>query len=257
LCLQYRRRGGCWFWFRNQSSRCSGFTIKDIDPDPMPLKPIVRYSTLREINRTAISTSNITDAFLGTSRTVNKVISFDRIALSLYCPVQHALKIIAAAGQDKNSFYQVGLLFDFKASHHGWVFQNRKPLVRRNLEKEVEFRMEQPNVSEGIRSYCAVPLVARSESVGVLIVLSSQKNRYSTCDAEFLQEVSDEFVLAVKSLIPSCPKHINTKLFCPRCIASGGGQTTSVKYKAMLSDWGKKGGRGRKKADFQASSDLS
>jgi len=131
--------------------------------------------------------------------------------------------------------------------HHGWVLEHQKPIVRRNLERELEFQVEQHNVLEGIRSYCAVPLIGRGVSIGVIIILSSQKNGYSQRHAEFLQEVSGQVVLAIKSLMPFCPNHLHTKLICPRCIASGGGQATATRHKEQLSEWGKTGGRGRKK----------
>ena len=175
------------------------------------------------------------------------MISYDRIALSVYAPDFAALKMIALSGQGADSFYRVGLMLDYKKSHHGWVFQHQKPIVRRDLRSEAEFQVEQPNIQEGIRSYCAVPLIARGESVGVFIVLSADKNRYATAHAEFLQEASDEFVLAIKSLAPTCAAHVRTKLVCPRCIASVGGQATAARHKDRLSEWDKQGGRGRKK----------
>jgi len=212
-----------------------------------PLRTSARYSTILEINRAAITEPSLKEFFQETCGAVKKVIPYDRMALSLYAPEHRALKLIAADGQGADSFYQLGLILDCKGSHHGWVFQHQKPIVRRDLQREVEFEFEQPNVKDGIRSYCAVPLITRGESVGVVIVLSSQRNSYSGAHAEFLREVSDPLVLAVKSLMPTCPKHSRTKLICPRCIASGGGQATAAKYKACLSDWGRQGGRGRKK----------
>jgi hypothetical protein len=134
-----------------------------------------------------------------------------------------------------------------RETHHGWVFQHRKPLLRRDLQREVQFQAEQNNVIEGIRSYCAVPLIVRDESLGVFIILSSRKNQYSEGHAEFLQEVSNHLALALKSLMPSCPKHLHSKLLCPRCIASGGGKKTAAIHSSQLSEWGKQGGRGRKK----------
>lgn len=212
-----------------------------------PLRTGARYSTILEINRAAITGPGLNEFLQETCGAVKKVIACDRIGLSLYAPEHKALKLVAADGQAADSFYQLGLILDCKRSHHGWVFQHQKAIVRRDLQRELEFEFEQPNVEEGIRSYCAVPLIARGESVGVVIVLSSERNSYSVAHAAFLQEVSDPLVLAVKSLIPNCSKHSRTRLICPRCIASGGGQATVVKYKACLSEWGRRGGRGRKK----------
>jgi len=206
-----------------------------------------RYATILDVNRAAITQPGIEEVFRGTCDAVKKVLPYDRMGLSLYMPERGALKLAAADGCGPDSFYRAGLLLDCKESHHGWVFQHKKAIVRRDLRKEIEFQIEQYNVAEGIRSYCAVPLIVRGDSLGVMIILSSQKNRYSKENAEFLQEVSDQLVLAVRSLMPSCPKHSATNLICPRCIASGGGRTTAAKHGEKLSDWGKQGGRGRKK----------
>jgi formate hydrogenlyase transcriptional activator len=213
----------------------------------LALRTAQRYRTILEVNRAAITEPDLTEMFQGTSRTLNKVMAFDRIALSLYAPKDASLKMAAAIGQHPGSFYQVGLSLDPKDSHHGWVFQNQKPIVRRDLPSQFEFQIEQYNIKEGLRSYCAVPLIVRGESLGVMIILSSQVNQYSERHAEFLQQVANQFVLAVKCLLPLCPQHTGSKLICPRCIASKGGQTTAGKHKTRLSEWGKRGGRGRKR----------
>lgn len=206
-----------------------------------------RYSTILEINRAVNTHRGLGDVFHVVSGAIKKVMPYKRMGVSLYSPEHRALKLAAADGQGPRSVYQPGLILDLNESHHGWVFQHQKRIVRHDLHTEVEFRLEQPNLEEGIRSYCAVPLITHGESVGVMIVLSSLRNRFSVAHADFLQEISDQFVLAVKTLMPACPKHSHTKLICPRCIASGGGQVTVEKYKEHLSEWGKRGGRGRRK----------
>lgn len=170
------------------------------------------------------------------------------MGLSLYAPGTGALKLVAAIGCAPDSYYHVGLSLDCKGTHHGWFFQHKKPILRRDLQREVEFQIEQHNLTEGIRSYCAVPLIIRGESVGAMIALSSHKDQHAEVHAEFLREVSDQLVLAIRSLMPTCAKHSRTNLICPGCIASSGGRVTAVKHKSQLSMWGKQGGRGRKKA---------
>src|SRR5437016_14668367 len=214
---------------------------------PLRLKTLQRYTTILEVNRAVIAEPTLDEILRRAYTAVTKVIPCDRMALSIYAPEHAALKLVAAAGQPTASFYRVGLMLDCKESHHGWVFQNQKAIVRRDLQKELQFQVEQHNVREGIRSYCAVPLVVRGESLGVVIILSSQKNCYSAEHADFLQEVSNQLALALKSLMPSCPKHPQGNLICPRCIAGDGGRATAARHQEQLSEWGKQGGRGRKK----------
>lgn len=212
-----------------------------------PLRTIERYRTVAELNRVAVTQSGINEIFQGMCRALKKVIPYDRAGLSLYAPESGALKLAAINGCSPDSFYNVGLMLDRKETHHGWVFEHQKHIVRRDLQRELQFKVEQYNITEGIRSYCAVPLILRGESIGVIIILSSQKGRYSEHHAHFLREVSDHIVLGIKSFVPFCSKHLHTNLICPRCIASGGGQATAAKHKERLSDWGKQGGRGRRK----------
>ena len=211
------------------------------------LKTVERYATLLEVNRAAITQPGLNEMFQGMCTAVKKVIPYDRAGLSLYVPEKDALELVARDGCFPGSFYNIGVMLDCKDSHHGWVFEHQRPIVRGNLKRQLEFQVEQHTLMEGLQSYCAVPLIVRRESIGVIIILSSQKNRYSDRHAEFMQQVSDQVVLAIKSIIPCCPSHLRTKLICPRCIASGGGQATAARYKEQLSVWGKQGGRGRKK----------
>jgi len=211
------------------------------------LRTIQRYRTVRELNRVAVTQPGVNEIFQGMCGALKKVMPYDRAGLSLYAPESGALKIAGINGCSPDSFYNVGLMLDRKETHHGWVFEHQKPIVRRDLQRELQFKIEQYNITEGIRSYCAVPLILRGESIGVIIVLSSQRDRYSERHAQFLREVSDHVVLSIKSFAPFCSRHLHAKLVCPRCIASSGGQATAAKHREQLSDWGKQGGRGRRK----------
>jgi transcriptional regulator with GAF, ATPase, and Fis domain len=121
-------------------------------------------------------------------------------------------------------------------------------VLRRNIETERQFPVEEHTLSEGLRSYCAIPLIARGNSIGVVTVLSFRKGQFSDKHAGFLREVCDQITLAAKTFVPQCEKHSQSRLVCPKCIASAGGRMTTIKYKEQLSAWGKQGGRGKKKA---------
>jgi formate hydrogenlyase transcriptional activator len=182
----------------------------------------VRYSTLLEVNRAANTDGGLSEIFSEVCGAVRKIMPYKRTELSLYSAKHGALKLMAMDGQDPHSIYQPGLILDLNESHHEWVFQHQQRIVRRDLDTEFEFRLEQANIEEGIRSYCAVPLITQGESVGVMIVLSCLRNRFSTADADFLQQISDQFVLVVKALTPVCPKHLHTRLHLPAMYRNGG-----------------------------------
>jgi len=213
----------------------------------VPLGAAQRYRTLLEVNRAAITQPAPENVFRGMCEAVKRVMPYDRAGLSLYQPEEDALKIVASEGSFADSFFRIGALLGRKESHDGWAFEQQRTIVRRDLERERQFAIEEHTLEEGLRSYCAVPLIVRGESIGVVIILSCRRNQYSEKHAQFLEELSNQIALAMKTFMPYCPSHLRTKLICPKCIASWGGQKTTAKYKEQLSGWGKKGGRGNKK----------
>ena len=212
----------------------------------VPLGMAARYRTLLEVNTAAITQRVPEGVFRGMCDAVKRVIPYDRAGLTLYEPGEDAFQLVARDGSFPDSFFRVGVMLDRKESHDGWTLEHQRSIIRRDLETERQFLIEEHTLAEGLRSYCAVPLIVRGDSIGVITILSFRKNQYSEKHARFLQEVSNQIVLAIETFMPHCPIHSRTRLICPKCIASSGGQTTTTKYREKLSGWGKKGGRGRK-----------
>lgn len=208
-----------------------------------------RYRALLHVNEVALSKSTTEELFGGMCAALKRLLPYDRAGLSLYDPERDSLKIVALYGPHENSVFRLGHLLDRKTSQTGWVFENQTHIIRRDLSKEVRFAADKLTIDEGYRSLCSVPLIARGNTIGVVTILSEGKNEFSTGDAQLLQEVSNHIALAVNSISPRCPSHSNTKLVCPRCIGAVGGKTTVSKHREDLSNWGRKGGRGRKSAD--------
>jgi formate hydrogenlyase transcriptional activator len=212
----------------------------------VPLRMAARYRALLEVNTAAITQSVPEGVFRGMCDAVKRVIPYDRAGLTLYEPGEDAFELVARDGSFPDSFFRIGVMLDRKESHDGWALEHQRSIIRRDLETERQFPIEEHTLAEGLRSYCAVPLIVRGDSIGVVTRLSFRKNQYSEKHARFLQEVSNQIVLAIGTFMPHCPIHSRTRLICPKCLASSGGHATTTKYKEKLSGWGKKGGRGRK-----------
>ena len=132
---------------------------------------------LKSIERQSLSPDS-TKYSGGCAPPCKRVMPFDRAGLSLYAPEKDALELVAHDGCFSDSFYRIGMMLDCKEAIMDGYLSTKNQSYGGNLERELEFQVEEHNVTEGIRSYCAVPLIARAESVGVIIILSSQKNRY-------------------------------------------------------------------------------
>jgi len=209
-------------------------------------RSIERYRTIIEVNRVAIVETAPEKVFCGMCAALKKVMPCDRAGLTVYDPEHDALKIAALYGRYENSFFHVGDFLRRNDSQNGWTFEHQSRTLRRDLAKEHQFALEKHTLEEGFQSLCSVPLVVYGKGVGVVTILSQQKNQYSHRDGEYLQDVANQIALLVAMLAPHCTHHPQSKLVCPRCIASAGGRTTTAKYKEQLSAWGQKGGRRKK-----------
>jgi len=209
-----------------------------------------RYRALLQVNEIALNKVTAEEVFRGMCSALKNMVPYDRAGLTLYDPHDDALKIVGIYGPHENSIFRVGRLLSRKTTQAGWVFEHKARMLRRDLTKEPRFPADQDVVNEGYHSLCSVPLTVQGNSIGVVTVGGARKNQLSANHAEIVEEMSNQIALAINSTMLRCPTHTNTKLICPRCIGARGGKTTVAKHREDLSNWGKRGGRGRKKADL-------
>ena len=158
-----------------------------------------RRRTLLEINNAIITKLNQNELFHAICEALKRVVSFARVALILYDPAVEILRIAALEGPFRGENFAVGYEVG-QESVSRWVFDHRRPLLRKDLETESQYPTERLLVAEGIRSLCALPLIVREEPSGVLFVASPTKGEYSEDDVPFLQEVANQVALAVGNM---------------------------------------------------------
>ncbi len=155
---------------------------------------------LLQINNAIIT--NLTQQALlhSISEALHPVISFDRCAITLYQPERDSFRFLAVEGELLSDYFQTGQEFSRNETCGSWVFDHQRPLVRRDLEKEQQYPNERRLAAEGIQSMCVVPLVLQGKCIGLLSIVSQQRDRYSDEDAVFLQEVANQVALAVQNM---------------------------------------------------------
>ncbi len=111
-----------------------------------------RYRTLLEINNAIIINLTREALLHAVCEALQRVIPFDRAALTLYVPERDTLRILALEGDFSSDYFHPGLELDRKDSHPGWAFDHRRPLLRKDLEADRQFSSEHRLFAEGIRS---------------------------------------------------------------------------------------------------------
>jgi formate hydrogenlyase transcriptional activator len=156
--------------------------------------------SLLQINNAIIT--NLTQQALlrSISEALHPVISFDRCAITLYQPERDSFRFLAVEGELLSDYFRTGLEISRNETCGSWVFDQQRPLVRRDLEREQQYLNERRLAAEGIRSMCVVPLALQAKCIGLLSVVSKHRDRYSDKDATFLQEVANQVALAVQNM---------------------------------------------------------
>jgi formate hydrogenlyase transcriptional activator len=155
---------------------------------------------LLQINNAIIT--NLTQQALlhSISEALQSVFPFDRCAITLYQPERDSFRFLAVEGELLSDYFKTGLEFSRNETCGTWVFEQMRPLVRRDLKKEQQYLNERLLAAEGIQSMCVVPLALQGKCIGLLSVVSRQRDRYSDEDAAFLQEVANQVALAVQNM---------------------------------------------------------
>lgn len=157
-----------------------------------------RQRVLLEINNTIIANLDRASLFHAITQALRHVLPFDRATLTLYEPGRDVLRVFALEGPFlPEQFGGIGTAVSRQGSHVGWVFEHRAPLLRRDLEQENQFPVEEKLLAEGIRSYIVVPLITKDKAFGTLNIGSLVPYQYGEEDAAFLVEVAKQVALAV------------------------------------------------------------
>jgi formate hydrogenlyase transcriptional activator len=165
------------------------------------MTPEERLRTLLEINNAIVTKLTRDDLFSAISDALARVISFDRLALSLHDSSANVLRLVTYAGPYRRDDYTpIGRVLALDDSPAGWAFSHQRPLLRRDLEAERQTTSEERAFSHGFRSLCALPLVIRGKSIGAITVGSLTAHRYTEADADFLMDVASQIAIAIDNM---------------------------------------------------------
>jgi formate hydrogenlyase transcriptional activator len=159
-----------------------------------------RYRTLLEINNALIANLTRDTLFRAIARALRQVVPYDRTAIFLHEPAREVLRLFVLESSLPSTYFVVGLELPVEDTHVGWAFRHRRVLLRYDLSVERRYPMEERAYEDGVRSYLAVPLLARDRCLGVLAVASTSTDRYDEADAGTLRAVGGQVALAVEQM---------------------------------------------------------
>jgi formate hydrogenlyase transcriptional activator len=159
-----------------------------------------RYRKLLEINN-AIITSLTQDSLLNSiCEALEGVLPVYRAAITLYDSEKDTVRILSLSTHWNTDHFRVGTEVNRADTPSGWVIDHQRPLLCADVETVMDYPIARRYLEEGIRSFCCVPLILASKTIGTLNIGSDVKGTYSEADAQFLNEIGNQVALAVGNM---------------------------------------------------------
>jgi formate hydrogenlyase transcriptional activator len=159
-----------------------------------------RYRTLLGINNAIISHLTRETLLDSVSDILRRIMPMFGAVITLYNAETESFRYFALASGPALDYFRVGREFSRHDTIAGWVFDNQRFVIRRDLEKEQQYPNDVHLVATGIRSDCIVPMIVGGKSIGTLGVGSLKTDQYCEADAEILQDVANQVALAITNM---------------------------------------------------------
>jgi formate hydrogenlyase transcriptional activator len=130
---------------------------------------------------------------------LREYLPFDGALLTLYHEDRGSLRVAAMDTHLSIGFVGVGSEMAMD-SHHGWVFDNQQPLLRRDVQSESLYPMDRRLLETGLKSFGIVPLIVEGKAIGTLGISSCTAGAYSQEDVDFLSEAAGQVALAAANM---------------------------------------------------------
>jgi len=125
-------------------------------------------STLYKVGYSVSKTLNISKLFDTILQQVQEVMNVENCSLMAYDPLTETLTLDAAIGLPKDMVGQIQVKVGEGIA--GWVAQNRKPVLLKDVSKDIRFANHHGRLDYKTRSVLSVPIMHDSALLGVLNV---------------------------------------------------------------------------------------
>jgi GAF domain-containing protein len=158
-------------------------------------KNLRRIRALREIDQAITSTLNLHDLLKVFLEKIDHVLPYSASSVRLFNPGNRLLEPIACRNLDEN---------EWKAE--SWrggrglpsvVFENKAPLIVRNLQSDPRLRDPQFFRKHALVSYLGVPLFVRDDILGVLSFYTKEDREFTSEEVEFLSTLASQAAMAI------------------------------------------------------------
>jgi formate hydrogenlyase transcriptional activator len=161
-----------------------------------------RLKLIIDLTNQVVSNLELSDLLHAISASVRRVMECDAAAVMLPADDGQNLRVHALDFPESRGIFTEGSLVPIEGSLPGESFRERKPIVVNSLDpKTVPAEMYDKARSEGLNSFCDLPLNSRKRLLGVLAVARREENTFDDDQVNFLMQVANQVAIAIENAI--------------------------------------------------------
>ncbi len=153
-----------------------------------------------DLNNQVVANLEFHDLLHAASASVRQVMRCDAAAIMLPDSDGNNLLVHALDYPDSRGIFTEGSLVPIEGTMPGDCFRAGKAIVVNRLNPaEMPPEMYKKASSEGLNSFCDIPLISKNKLLGVLAVARREQNAFDDDEVRFLDQVANQIAIAVEN----------------------------------------------------------
>jgi formate hydrogenlyase transcriptional activator len=155
---------------------------------------------LLEVTNSMVSNLELRDLLRAISASIRQGMHCDAVGVFLPDSERCQLRLLALDFPESKGFGKEDSPYPVEGSVPGRVFKTGKPFV--GTKADLMSEQDAPETrAEGIESVCALPLISRNRTLGVLGLGSRAENSFSPEDVDFLLRAAGQVAIAIENAL--------------------------------------------------------
>jgi len=159
-----------------------------------------RLKLILDLTNQVVSNLELSELLHAISASVRRVMDCDAAAVMLPTDDGKHLRVHALDYPDSKGIFTEGALVPIEGSSPGESFRDAKLIIINSLDPEtIPPAMYNKAKSEGLNSFCDLPLISRKRLLGVLAVARREENTFDEDQVNFLTQVANQVAIAIEN----------------------------------------------------------
>jgi formate hydrogenlyase transcriptional activator len=160
-----------------------------------------RLKLLLDMTNTLVSNLELRDLLRAVAASIRQVMHFDGVSVWLPDEEQRQLCQLAMDLPEGKGFLTEDFLLPVEGSPVGRAFKTGKSVLVDVINEQRPSMATPLAREEGLKSICALPLISRSRTLGVLTLARRDENAFSLEDVDFLMRAAGQVAIAIENAL--------------------------------------------------------